>query len=93
MVKRHIHWLGKGMVRDDEIGPFVFYTDYATLKAERDRLKQSNADSQHDMDRLIAEREALREALRSILNDCESVLEQFYPESIIQARTALAKVE
>ena len=45
--------------------------------------------SSSDYAKLEAERDALRGALKAILNDCESVLDQFYPESIALARTAL----
>ena len=45
--------------------------------------------SSSDYAKLEAERDALRGALEAILNDCESVLDQFYPESIALARTAL----
>ena len=65
MVKRYeVNWHdGEYLPYESDDGRFTLHTDYAKLEAERDRLKQSNADSQHDMDRLIAERDALRGAL------------------------------
>ena len=69
-------------------GDFVEYDDYATLQAERDRLKQSNADSQHDMDRLIAERDALRDALVSAENQLHYV-EGTYFDACQKARSII----
>ena len=79
-VMRHIHWLGKGMVRDDEIGPFVFYTDYAKLEAERDELQDEHAricrgwmsicgTQENEIEALTAERDALRGVLEEISHD------------------------
>ena len=75
-------------------GCYVTQTDYATLQAERDRLKQSNADSQHDMDRLIAERDALRGALEEIMTYAEIDSSELHHEDQLadifnHARTAL----
>ena len=72
-------------------GCYVTQTDYAKLEAERDRLKQSNADLQHDMDRLIAERDALREMVHNLLYviDAVDALTAAHFDDIKAARTAL----
>ena len=70
-------------------GNYTTHDDYAELEAERDVAKQVGDVLKIRLDKVVAERDALREALKAILNDCESVLDQFYPESIALARTAL----
>ena len=89
-------------VARDEVddGNYTTHDDYAKLEAERDALQDEHAricldwmsicgTQKKEIKELTAERDALRGALEAILNDCESVLEQFYPESIALARTAL----
>ena len=100
MVKRYEHRHGGMMPVNREVDTYVSSSDYAKLETERDELQDEHAQTcrgwmsicgtqENEIEALTAERDALRDALRSILNDCESVLDQFYPESIALARTAL----
>ena len=97
MVKRYeVNWHdGEYLPYESDDGRFTLHADYATLQAERDRLKQSNADSQHDMDRLIAERDALREMVHNLLYviDAVDALTAAHFDDIEAARTALGGEE
>ena len=64
MVKRYEHRHGGMMPVNREVDTYVSSSDYAKLEAERDVAKQVGDVLKIRLDEVVAERDALREALK-----------------------------
>ena len=94
MVKRYEHRHGGMMPVNREVDTYVSSSDYAKLEAERDVAKQVSDVLKIRLDKVVAERDRLREALMEIMTYAEIDSSELHHEDQLadifnHARTAL----